>query len=146
MNTTTSAARVVRWNDAIVSYSKTNSMFSCPSSEIEETTLDIYSYNWRQLNDIIWSPNKNPKYNQIVGSHESRILAPSTVALNFDMWVQGTNSIQNGTSIDNACGPHIVATLHSGGANYSYIDGHVKWLSQAQQAEALCGQPPNNDS
>lgn len=138
MGRNTPAAKQVAWNEAIMTYAKAPSIFSCPSSEINEPSLDIYAYNSRQLNDIIWSPNRNPRFNQIVGSHESKILTPATVALNFDTWAQHANSIENGATIETSCGPHSVATLHSGGANYSYLDGHVKWLSQSQQAEAIC--------
>jgi prepilin-type processing-associated H-X9-DG protein len=30
-------------------------------------------------------------------------------------------------------------TLHSGGANYSFADGHVKWLTPGQIQDVECG-------
>jgi prepilin-type processing-associated H-X9-DG protein len=75
----------------------------------------------------------------MVGSHESKPSLASNVVLNSDRWVKyGDGSIVNGASTETPCGSGTTGTLHSSGANYSFIDGHVKWFSQAQQGEMLC--------
>ena len=42
-----------------------------------------------------------------------------------------------------SCGrAYIGSTLHSGGGNYSYVDGHVKWRTPEEAGEVECSNGP----
>lgn len=136
-----SPGQSVQWSDLIVPYVKNPNIFTCPTSKLklQDKNEDNYAYNWEQLNEIIYIPEKDP-YPHRIGRHESQVLQASSIALNFDNATVGYNEVIgiNGSYIQSPCGPLVVGTLHSAGSNMSFIDGRVKWLSQPQQIEVQC--------
>jgi prepilin-type processing-associated H-X9-DG protein len=137
----TPAARAVYWYDAAMPYIKTDLVLQCPTSGRRDPTSTDYAYNNSQLNYIVWSPDRNPKYNKSLGAHESRLLSSEILLNGHFVTEYGDNPgvYVDGALIQTSCGQGLVATLHSGGANGSYLDGHVKWLSQTQWGELQCG-------
>lgn len=144
-NKNTTQAKIVRWNDVIFSYIKNRSVFECPTSQWPETWSDTdYSYNWMRLNHINWSSDKNPLKNEIEGSYEATALSVSTIWLNTDnTWQSEGEDVTDGVIIKGSCGRGAIAgNLHNGGANYSFLDGHVKWLTPEQWIEIECQNGP----
>lgn len=91
------------WNKAIHSYSKTWQIFYCPHSR--EHVRPSYAMN-RGLTGLKLPAIRNPE--------ETVLFFESTPECN----VVG--------------GPELIASppRHDGGNNYSFVDGHVKWLRQ----------------
>ncbi len=137
----TPKAKMFEWKEVIMPYAKSDAIFRCPSSNVESPNDHVgYNYNWLDLNKIVWSPNRDPKKNQIVGQHEANFDALADVVLNYDvMATKFDGSMVDGREIESSCGPMPASDLHSGGANFAYGDGHVKWLSRQQQGEWICG-------
>ena len=92
-----------------------------------------YGYNQPQLNEMDLAANGSLKPNNFSGSHEAKPnLSPNTV-LNMDTW-DNNHSVQ----VETFCGFFTMGSLHSGGANYSFLDGHVKWLFLTEQGRKVC--------
>ena len=141
-NTDGTEADSVQWQQLIFSYLKTSQVFFCPSAPSDspwhhapqdalETT--DYTYDWGRLNRI--------GRNSFHGVAESALASPSTIFLNTDMgWVTlGEVYHYCRTVPKTSCGGDFTgSTLHSDGGNYSYIDGHVKWLTPEAAGEIDC--------
>lgn len=139
------AGEIVRWNDAIMPYVKDHAIFRCPTrqSKNPENPETDYSYNWLGLSKIVWEDSDPDRHilfgnTQFVGAHESSIVvSPAIVLLNDE---GGPSSVDGGPDTDvveTSWGQRLwLPALHSGGANDSYIDGHVKWRSKQEQTGA----------
>lgn len=139
------ASKIVRWNDAIMPYVKDHAIFRCPTrqSKNPENPETDYSYNWLGLSKVVWedsNPDRPTPFgnDQFVGIHESIIaVSPALVMLNCE---GSPHSIDGGPDTDvveTSWGQRLwLPALHSGGANVSYIDGHVKWRSKQEQTGA----------
>jgi prepilin-type N-terminal cleavage/methylation domain-containing protein/prepilin-type processing-associated H-X9-DG protein len=123
------------WADALQPYAKSTQLFQCPS-EIEGATNDPkstapgYSDYW---------------YNRMLsGQSQAAIDSVSQTVLNGDgngnssqYNTNGCNSVASGLTASTACtnNPPILSMgstnmlgRHLDGANFSFADGHVKWL------------------
>ena len=124
------------WDELINPYIKSRAIFYCPTNKAESSWVYTggnvagYAYNFLDLNR--WGKTKS-----FSGQHESNFDSLSDIVLNYD------ESTFNGEfevrTIEASCGPEPLRDLHSGGANFSYGDGHVKWLSSQQAGEVFCG-------
>ena len=125
------------WDEIINPYIKSRAIFYCPTNKAESSwvytggNLPGYSYNSFDL-------NRRDKARAFLGQHESNFDALSDVALNTDepIWTENSSEVE---TIETSCGPQPLIDLHSGGANFSYGDGHIKWLSSQQVGEWACG-------
>ena len=125
------------WDDFIMPYIKSRAIFYCPTNQAESSwalsgdSLPGYEYNFLDL-------NRRDKARTFLGQHESNFDALSDVVLNTDdpIWNENSSGLE---TIETSCGPQPLIDLHSGGANFSYGDGHVKWLSSQQAGEVFCG-------
>ena len=134
----------VLWNDAVMPYVKERGIFRCPSRQsplIENPSTD-YAYNYTTLNTIpFWDSNANngPFGNtQFNGAHEASIaISPSRVFLNYEGGGSTGDGGPDTAVVETPWGTtEWMTALHSGGANFSYIDGHVKWRSKEEQLSA----------
>ena len=156
---------VNNWAYASNSYLKNTTVFQCPDGPPDETTsrsildpcdfspcsasasYDLshpvnYTYNLPRLITLrhgflkLTSP----------GIHESVLATPSTIWLNMDEWwidVGAGGVYHYGRSVPTSCGEAFQGTtLHSGAGNYSYIDGHVRWLTPEEAGEIDCANGP----
>lgn len=122
------------WNETISPYLKVSSIFHCPSNPLDEPTN--YSYNVFELNSVAHAPQKNKHWD---GVPETQVSFASDVVLNSDSWaIYADGLTATGAPTVTSCGELTMEALHSGGADFSYVDGHVKWLSAAQQGEMHC--------
>lgn len=138
------------WPHEIAAYVKDNRIFWCPSDAVlpslvqsdpaNYTNNTDYGYNITRLNNRLASA--------VVGSgsgwtglSENSLTNPADVWLNMDT----TDGFYGIPLVGASCAwCYDWSVLHSGGANYSFADGHVKWLNpQAMtQLEVANGRPP----
>ncbi len=145
------------WGYAPYSYLKNVHVFRCPDHPstlvwdhfsieppvasadqrkvFEGTTFPTdYSYNSMRL--YVFQPAG------MHGTQETMLATPSTTMLNVDIAFlspEGGDCIYCRSIPKTPCGREFVgSTLHSGGGNYSYVDGHVKWLTPEEAGEVEC--------
>ncbi len=101
-----------------------------------------YSYNSPRL--YLFLPKSR------YGVQDAALGSPSTIWLNAcPVWenpdgslIDPNGDLYGGTS-STSCGRNFVgSTLHSGAGNYSYVDGHVKWLTPEEAGEIDCANGP----
>ncbi len=143
------------WSNAAYSYTKSVQVFRCPdhSDEIsgDELILDPlsvsgvfpvdYTYDLQWLNTFL------PPYptKTIQGARESMLATPASIWLNQDsVWITPDGAWHEGRAgAKTSCGRSSGgSTIHSGAGNYSYIDGHVKWLTPEDAGEVECANGP----
>jgi len=123
------------WTLVLEPYLKNSGVLRCPTSEWGKERRDTdYQYNSPRLSDVTYRPGEGRLIRMVVGKQESRMERPSTTVLHQDTYwgifhppdeaVDPVYADQDGYS-----------NLHSGGGNYSFLDGHVKWLSPQQKGE-----------
>jgi prepilin-type processing-associated H-X9-DG protein len=107
------------WPAAIQSYVKNDDLFLCPTQKASTLNLD-YGFDIERLNERL-APAPLSGFR---GQLESKIGNSALIWLNSD-------SLNGSVLIDvNACAwCPIRETLHYGGADYSFVDGHVKWMT-----------------
>ena len=151
------------WGYAPYSYLKNVDVFRCPdhapnwisepfsleppvvlsaNSIVEGATAPVdYTYNTPQL-AIFMSPLSPASV--IQGVHEAFLVTPSTIELNVDAsWTDTDGIAHYFRTVSTSCGHHFSGnTLHSGAGNYSYVDGHVKWLTPEEAGEIDCANGP----
>lgn len=94
-------------------------MFFCPSQTQPD---NVWSYNQNEdVADFSIALN--------IGKPQDRILKPSQTWLQTDGVDYPSGDGPHSAFIKPAQGsPCLFSTWHSGGANYSFVDGHVKWM------------------
>jgi prepilin-type N-terminal cleavage/methylation domain-containing protein/prepilin-type processing-associated H-X9-DG protein len=142
------------WIPAIYPYMKDYHIIRCPDhphTDPESSDADIehlpqasmdYDYNIARLNGVLPAPIGVLNFR---GKSESRLATSSTIWLNTD----STHTDSGGVCDDcrlvpqTSCDQSFTgSTIHSGAANYSYVDGHVKWLTPEEAGEIDCANPP----
>ncbi len=146
------------WQNDVYTYIKNRQVYRCPSDQDEDMSteqiitgspgsLEVspvdYKYNWTRLN-IVQSISLPLPPNNYRGINDSAIASPATVWLNMDLGYETEDDVlQYGPEIDSSCGRSFYgSSQHSGGGNYSYLDGHVKWLTPEEAAEIECENGP----
>lgn len=129
---------VVEWHTAIFPYLKSTQVFHCPDYSQVVPNFVSYDYNDHRLND--WPP---PYPTQPKGTGEATLATPATIWLNTDKLDAPDGANHNYRWVNGSCGRKIGgSTPHDGGGNYSFVDGHVKWLTPEQFAETECKNGP----
>ena len=133
------------WSQAILSYLKGKEVFSCPEMPADApwhaykigASNPDYNYNWGGLTVALPAFQKHKRN----GARESILVTPSSTWLNWEMcWVSSDGELHKCRPYPkSSCGQEGGgSTLHSGGGNYSYVDGHVKWLTPEEAGEVEC--------
>lgn len=133
------------WQHLIFPYIRTRQVFYCPSlpadapavaDPIAKNFEEVgYSYNFIGLNRI--------HKGVLRGVKEEEIPKPAvTPVLCDECWVTEDGVAHFERDVTASCGKFGVSTLHDGGANYSFVDGHVKWLSAEATGELYCANWP----
>ncbi len=161
-NKNTSSVRYIHWNDAIAHYVKNSAIFYCPSRKILTAQRapgftnsegqfiarrdTSYNYNYSQVTNYATYLHNHPPITQLNGINESLVLFPSTTVLNFDRDLN-METLEDGSwkvldhtpSIISSCNiSEDDSPIHFGGCNYSFADGHVKWMTASQLGETEC--------
>ncbi len=142
----------ILWHHRLRPYVKTHSVYFCPTmsslapwsySEFESSN---YTYNYSSLNKRNFFAGENSP------NHEATVQFPSTTFLNTESVGLPPNpnggfgppEPELGRVVPSPCGKRLAlsAVVHSGGANYSFVDGHVKWLLPEAAAQAVCDSDP----
>ncbi len=117
------------WADLLQPYLKTQQLFQCPgaSSSVPPASSSDYFYN-RHLARV--AQDKLNESSLTILSGDGNDNAPT-----WNSWAQ--------LPLDSSTNQHSPSQRHlSGGANYGFADGHVKWLRPDQISTAL----PNPDA
>lgn len=132
----------VEWQELIYPYIKDAQLFHCPDQEQDSSDSSglryvDYTYNVRRLN------NFTPPFptNTIGATHESQVATPSSIWLTVDRGSITSDGVYHNSRLvaKTSCGRSFIgSTLHSGGGNYSFVDGHVKWLTPEAMGELEC--------
>lgn len=136
------------WSWDIYPYVKSSQIFTCPTQDPNAPDRAAvtytpgrfgidYSYNFHRLNEF-----KHRSIQQPPGRSEAEVLDTTTVWLNADedFYAFRDGKLPLSTS---SCGRKFYwQIVHSGGANYSFLDGHVKWLTPQQMSEIECKNGP----
>lgn len=143
------------WQYAVFPYIRTGGVFGCPSQVIDprenhafnpvyplSSTDYVFNSGWLNKlvaasdgNTFIVQPDGSRKRVIKVGRKEAALTNPAAIWLNTDRGYVG----ESRTGM----------VLHSGGANYSFCDGHVKWLTPQginellRSASGVLYLPPN---
>lgn len=141
-----------RWQPQLFPYIKPSGMVQCPTNQALlsgfNPSLNLpfspphmwalgYNYNGVQLSPFLIGPRRTLD----AGSrHEATVVNPSTTWMHGDD-EPGVNKGGGGTRAYSYCGTRkdfIHAILHNGGGNYSFVDGHVKWLTSSAITKIHC--------
>ncbi len=122
------------WVQVLEPYVKDSAILRCPTSQVDKERRDTdYEYNMGRLSDVTYRAGKGGLIKMSAGKHEARMQNPATTRLLWDLHWQVGYPPDDGYYVyaDENGSPN----LHAGGANFSFLDGHVKWLSLQQQDE-----------
>ena len=144
------------WGYAPYSYLKNVAVFRCPdhpkevigvfSTEAMHSLLTWdssvypvdYGYDAPRLY-LFSRRSKNGVQDATLGSYSTVWLNEDPVWENPDGSLVDPNGDLYGRKAATPCNQDFVgSTLHSGAGNYSYIDGHVKWLTPEEAGEIEC--------
>ena len=128
------------WNYQIASYLRKTEIVRCPSrrrlvSDVIDSGNPLfapdYLYNTARLSKARHSKSGSLLFE---GEHESSVLNVTTTFMNADDDLEGF-SVQGSSN----CGVSLLApTLHNGGGNFSFVDGHVKWMTPDEISQIEC--------
>jgi prepilin-type N-terminal cleavage/methylation domain-containing protein/prepilin-type processing-associated H-X9-DG protein len=141
-----------QWANAAYYYTKSVQVFRCPDHPANESFGDMlvldpssvsgsfhldYTYDMQRLNTF------NPPFPTkcIRGTQESMLATPSSIWLNMDASWSTDDGVDHDVRMvpKSSCGRSFPgSTMHSGAGNFSYADGHVKWLTPEDAAEVEC--------
>lgn len=130
-----------RWENAITPYLKSTQVFQCPTHPPTPFIDEDYTYNHQRLNTLI--PRLPKALNS--GTHEAVLPNTATIWMNVDSgYMTGDGTLHDQREVTaTSCGRSFFgSTLHSGGGNYSFVDGHVTWLLPEAIAELECKNGP----
>lgn len=107
-NSNSGFRNIDNWAGQIDPYVKSAQIYQCPSDDAAtDNQKSSYGYNAR-LSKI----------------EDKKVIDPALVVLNFEVIADANNFTQTGTGPQNVTAP----TRHVEGSNFSFMDGHVKWL------------------
>lgn len=117
------SAQDIGWAQALYPYIKNQFVYQCPA---EPNPADWRDGQKRGYSDYF--------YNARLASVGRESIEPASNVITYGDNIAGTaaNSITAFKKVDPA-----VAVRHAGGANYSFVDAHVKWLKPSQVSDAV---------
>ena len=125
---------------AITPYVKDNRVMVCPDGPDNSSLSGGMNYDGDTPRlTIQQTADGRFRTSDLRGISEAQITQPTTLWLFKDQWCCHVPYRE----IPGTCGHDVYgATFHSGGADYSFVDGHVKWLTPEQFAVTACTNGP----
>ena len=121
------------WQEALAPYIKNNRIYECPSESRAgnsiKTGMDTDYFYFAAFNIL-----RSGKY--IGVSEAAQANVDSSKIMTFADSPFGEPGYQ--TKAQSFCGGYFVPDRHSGGGNWGFADGHVKWLTPQAGADAIC--------
>lgn len=114
------------WAAAVQPYVKSTQLFQCPSEPKAPS-----AFNWIEATDYALNRSLGTAHSAI---SLSAVNFPTVTVLNFDFIAYSVDASWWDLSIDSAS-----TKRHLEGANYSFVDGHVKWLRPEKVLSAANG-------
>jgi prepilin-type N-terminal cleavage/methylation domain-containing protein/prepilin-type processing-associated H-X9-DG protein len=112
---------------ALMPYVKEDSLFQCPS-ENQPISTSYAMTPWMLM---------DPNGHSVLGRNEATLVDATTAISLFEL-IEDASTVE----IESTCGIAKVGVSHFGGANYAFVDGHVKWLTSVQFAQLFCSGLP----
>ncbi len=138
----TTTGTPVFWHQQLKPYLQDADVLRCPSRTIPSVGACDYDLNAAALNYSVV-----PKVNS--GKPDAALPNSATTWMNTDavvtpMTASGPGPAEGAQTVPSPCGgPAFTGSvLHSGGANYSFLDGHAKWLTPQGIARVTCENGP----
>ena len=131
------------WPYDLVPYIKNGAIYRCPVyGPLENPKTYAYPLNYTNYAYNLWRLNDMPRF---AVRHEAALLSSSQIWLNVcaEPFVGTDNHIS--VEVNSSCGRTLhfgSPTDHLSGTNWSFLDGHVKWMTLQQLADLDCGNPP----
>jgi len=123
---------------ALLPYVKSQELFQCPSmSKIPR----LYPRPGEHYELTPWlyvdlkAQQVHGRYG--LGRHEATLTSTATAVSLFEITAD-----EEREKIPTTCGITQVGVRHSSGANYAFVDGHVKWLGSVGFAQLFCSGVP----
>ena len=133
------------WQHLIFPYIKTRQVFYCPSLPTDAPAVaDKIAKDFDEVGYFYDVVGLNRIHKGVIrGVKEEEIPKPAVTPVFQDVdWITEDGGAHFERDVTLPCGTFGVSTLHDGGANYSFVDGHVKWLSAEAIGELYCANWP----
>ena len=133
------------WPYDLVPYIKNDAIYRCPVyGPLENPKTYAYPLNYTNYAYNLWRLNDNVP--RLPVKHETELPLSSQIWLNVcaEPFMGTDNRIR--VEVSSSCGRtlHFGSTTdHLGGTNWSFLDGHVKWMTLQQLADLDCANPPS---
>lgn len=147
-NTDGTIGNAVNWFHLVYPYVKARQVFYCPSapSDAPAHAEGVNRENWEFVDYIYDATYLNKVHKGTsktayrYGVAEATLATPASITINEDpAWVTADGVAHYEGTAKTSCGyEYGGSTLHSGGGNYSFVDGHVKWLTPEEVGEVYC--------
>ncbi len=124
--------------EPLLPYVKSKKLFQCPSmSQIpnlyprpdEHYALTPWLYVDLKAQQV--------QGRNVLGRHEATLTSTATAVSFYEF-----TGDEEREKIANTCGITEVGVRHFNGANYAFVDGHVKWLTSVEFAQLFCADIP----
>lgn len=144
---------LVTWSEVVLPYVKDDRVFRCPAhpADADEVVTPGPGTGDAQFTDYTYDlPRFNlfpPPYptKNVQGVRETALVTPATTWMNEDAgWISPDGTYHYCRMVPkSSCGRSFIGSiLHSNGGNYSFADGHVKWLTPESMGEIECAEGP----
>lgn len=131
------------WPYELVPYIKNDAIFRCPVyGPLENPQTYGFPLNYTNYSYNLWRLNDRPRFS---ARHEVTLPLSSQTWMNFcaTPWLGvGTGPVIRLSSSCERKHFFEVPTNHLGGTNWSFLDGHVKWMTPQQVVDLDCANPP----
>ena len=117
--------------EPLLPYVKSKKPFQCPSmSKIPR----VYPRPDEHYELTSWlNVQQVGPHSFVPGRHEATLISTATAISLYEITAD-----EEREKIANTCGITEVGVRHFNGANYAFVDGHVKWLTSVQFAQLFC--------